>query len=175
MPAPPFPNRLVLQLIAAQPALVVGLSTGDTRHVPQPEIAGLLRGMEGVLVAAGAGPLHLADVPDLTGLTPVPRDSNWVRVGVSWVQLSEVQTLLREALGTPAYATAEPDGDGHRLTAHLLASDASGPRARRTRRAWPTSVPVRRGRPAPLRPARLGSDRPHRPGGLAFPASAGPR
>ncbi|WBB50258.1 condensation domain-containing protein [Verrucosispora sp. WMMA2044] len=123
MPAPPFPNRLVLQLIAAQPALVVGLSTGDTRHVPQPEIAGLLRGMEGVLVAAGAGPLHLADVPDLTGLIPVPRDSNWVRVGVSWVQLSEVQTLLREALGTPAYATAEPDGDGHRLTAHLLASD----------------------------------------------------
>ncbi|MTK03462.1 condensation domain-containing protein [Micromonospora sp. CP22] len=124
MPAPAFPNRLVLQLIAAQPALVVGLSTGDTRHVPPPEIAGLLQGMETVLVASDAGPLPLADVPDLTGLTPVPRDSDWVRVGVSWVRLSEVQHLLRDALATPAYVTAEPDGDRHRLTAHLLATDS---------------------------------------------------
>ncbi|BCJ61915.1 condensation domain-containing protein [Micromonospora endophytica] len=122
-PAPPFPNRLVLQLIAVAPAVVLGLSTGDTRHVPRTEITGLLRGVERVLVAAGAGPVRLAEVPDLSGVTPVARDSDWVRVGVSWVQLSGVQELLREALDTPALATAEPDGAGHRLTAHLVAAD----------------------------------------------------
>jgi len=122
-PTPPFPNRLVLQLISVQPAVVLGLSTGDARHVPRSEIAGLLRGMERVLVAAGAGQVCLADVPEISGLTPVPRDSDWVRVGVSWVQLSGVQALLREALDTPAYASAEPDGDGHLLTAHLVAAN----------------------------------------------------
>ncbi|TDC41576.1 hypothetical protein E1166_11130 [Micromonospora sp. KC213] len=122
---PHFPNRLVVQLIAVRPAMILGVSTGDTRHVPRTEIAALLRGMERVLVAAGAGQVRLDDIPALSGLTPVARDRDWVRVGVSWVQLSQVQALLHDALGTPAYAFAVPDGPGHRVVAHLVAADGA--------------------------------------------------
>nr|MDT0658205.1 condensation domain-containing protein [Micromonospora sp. DSM 115978] len=135
-----FPNRIMVQLVSARPALLVGISTGDTRHVPRNEIIRLLRGMERVLLAAATGPVELDRLPEISGLAPIERDRDWVRVGPSWVQLSQVRELLRDALSTPAcvFGGADPNGadpngtdpngasagGGTLVTAHLAATAA---------------------------------------------------
>jgi hypothetical protein len=75
---------------------------GDTRYLPEPDIEALLRGVEKLVVASAGGPVTLADVPAVSGITPVRRGSGWLRHSCGWVELAAVQRLLDDVLDAPA-------------------------------------------------------------------------
>jgi hypothetical protein len=75
---------------------------GDTRYLPAPDIEALLRGVERLVVASAEGPVAIADVSAVSGITPVRRGSGWLRHSCGWVELAAVQRLLDDVLDTPA-------------------------------------------------------------------------
>jgi hypothetical protein len=62
----------------------------------------LLRGVERLVVASATGPVAIADVPAVSGITPVRRGSGWLHHRCGWVELAAVQRLLDDVLDTPA-------------------------------------------------------------------------
>lgn len=101
MESSPFPVILICNPAQLAPDLMLGL-TADLRYVTEAEIESLLRGVEGLLVAAAAGDVPLASLGELTGVVPVVRDADWVCVDSCWVRLSAVRQLVVDAVGGPA-------------------------------------------------------------------------
>jgi len=110
-----FPVVLMCNPAKLAPELMLGL-TSDTRYVDEAEVATLLRGVEGLLVAAAGGNLPLARVGEVSGVAPVVRDEDWVCVDGCWVRLSAVRRLVRDALRTQALVVGPP------LVAYLTAT-----------------------------------------------------
>jgi hypothetical protein len=112
--------KLVLQQVAGE--LIAGVMTRDANRVPLGEIETLLRGTEALLVAAASGDVELSRLGEITSVWPVIRDAGWLRIGSSWVELAEVQRLVRDAMPTPAMAFAVPGPAGEpELAAYLTA------------------------------------------------------
>lgn len=98
------------------------LWSGDTGRLPVEAAEALLLALERLLVAAADSdlePPQMARVLGLAALTPGP---DWLRVDSCWVELSEVQRLLDDALA-PAQAQIFPVVDGRPLVAYV-AGDA---------------------------------------------------
>jgi hypothetical protein len=121
-----FPVVLMCNPAQLAPDLMVGL-TSDTRYVDEAEVETLLRGIEGLLVAAAAENVPLDRLGEVTGVVPVVRGPDWVCVDSCWVRLSSVRTLVREALPVPASYVVATDGPlGPGLVAYLTAADPIG-------------------------------------------------
>lgn len=78
-------------------------------------------GLVALIGEAAGRPVPLAELTPLTGLRPVDRSSEWVRVGPSWVSLGAVRRLVADALpAQSARVYAVPDDrHGHRLVCHV--------------------------------------------------------
>jgi hypothetical protein len=114
-----FPEMLMCHPVSLGPELVFAM-TGNLRQVSKDELESLLHGVDRLLVAAAAGPVPLTGLAALTGVEAVPRGPDWVLVDACWVRLSNVRSLVTEALDTPAaFVTATPTG----LRAYLPAGD----------------------------------------------------
>jgi hypothetical protein len=103
------PGLLLFNLIRIDGELIFGISTASTCHVPRHEIGLLLRGVELLLVAAAGGDISLDRVGDITGIEPVRRGPDWLRVDSCWVSLAEVRGLVAEALPSASQVVAVPD------------------------------------------------------------------
>jgi hypothetical protein len=118
---------LKVEMMAAEPALELTLTSSDTRRVPQAELRLLLRGIERLLVAAAAGNPDLSQLTQITGVEPVARDGDWLHIDSCWIEVSATQRLVDEALPGAAprvFAVPGPDG-APVLTAYLTATEAA--------------------------------------------------
>ncbi|MER6827780.1 condensation domain-containing protein [Streptosporangium sp. NPDC000563] len=79
----------------------------DARLATADETAGILGGVERLIVAAADGDVDPADF----GIPPAQRGPGWVRARSCWVDLSGVQAAVDLALG-PGVARIEAVGDG---------------------------------------------------------------
>ncbi|MDG4773641.1 condensation domain-containing protein [Solwaraspora sp. WMMD792] len=120
-----FTNLLLFHLVRTEQALILELITGDNRHLPDAEMEALLLGTERVLATAATGNVPLDDVGDIAGIEPFARDGDWHFVDHSWIQLSEVNRVLRAALTGPAraFVVGGDEPDGATIIAHLAAAD----------------------------------------------------
>lgn len=144
---------LLLVLAGVEQELVLGAITKDTRQVPRAEIESLLRGVELLLTATAAGDIELCQVGAITGVRPVCRDARWLRAGACWIELPEVDRLVRDATGVPGQVFALPGPDGEpALTAYLAAAPAI--RSPEQAHAACLSLLPRYGRPLPPGGAR---------------------
>jgi hypothetical protein len=120
---------LMVLLSQVNGELIIGTTSRDSNRVPLRELETLLRGTEALLVAAASGDVELSRLTEITGVQPIDRGPGWVRIGPSWIELSEVQRLVEDALGSPTAAFAIPQGQSaeYELVAYLTASGISSP------------------------------------------------
>jgi Condensation domain len=124
LPQPPADRLLLVMLQQVDGEMILGALTSDANRVPPGELEALLRGVESLLVAAAAGNADLSRIGDITGVQPVTRGSQWLRIGSSWIELPQVQRVLNDAVPGPAAAFAVPDeGGALQLVAYLAAGD----------------------------------------------------
>lgn len=124
---PPIEELLLFMLHQVDGEMIMGAITRDANRVPRAEIEALLHAVELLLVEAASGDVDLSWVEEITGIQPVDRGPGWLRTGGSWVDLTEVQRLLTDALPGPARAFAVPGPDGKPQLAAWL---AAGPQLR---------------------------------------------
>jgi hypothetical protein len=110
LPAPGEEEQL-LQILLQQVdgELIIGTTTRDANRVPLGELETLLRGVESLLVAAAADDVELSRLGEITGVEPIARGPGWVHIDHSWIELTEVQRLVEDALPAPAAVFAVPD------------------------------------------------------------------
>ncbi|HEX6686256.1 MAG TPA: hypothetical protein VF062_26020 [Candidatus Limnocylindrales bacterium] len=104
----------------------LGLWTWDPSRLPPTEIEAFLRGTERLILAAAEGNVDMAKLSEVTGLVPVVRDpATWLLLDSCWVEVSEVQRLLDDALAPSASLLHVGTGaDGQpSLIAYLAAGD----------------------------------------------------
>jgi Condensation domain len=94
----------------------------STRHLPRPEIAAFLGGIERLLVAAATAAVPLAELSTVAGVAPPSRGGDWLLVDRCWVRPPDCRAVLA---GLPAVRDAavfaSPDPDlGYRLTGYLV-------------------------------------------------------
>lgn len=120
-PAPvPTPPRF--DLFQYDPTVVMSL-TGAGCGLPRAEVERLLRAVERLLVAAGAGDLAPERIRAAMDLPPLARGPGWRHVDGCWVELGAAQQVLDEALG-PSAARLFATVDDRPLVAFLPASDS---------------------------------------------------
>ncbi|MEE6261673.1 condensation domain-containing protein [Plantactinospora sonchi] len=121
---------LAFRLLEKQGQLILGVLTADRHRITDAESELLLMAVERLLVEAAVGDVALDRLGEVTGLRPLPRGADWRLVGSSWVQLSEVQRLLDDALpGSAGRVFAVPDERGDpQLVAYLAGGRPSTPR-----------------------------------------------
>ncbi|WP_166664177.1 condensation domain-containing protein [Actinophytocola oryzae] len=95
----------------------------DNGLVPRTELESLLLAVERLLVAAAYGDLDADRTREAIGLDPISRGPDWLLVDSCWVDLTEVQRLLDDALA-PAVARIFPSVDGRALVAYLTATES---------------------------------------------------
>jgi hypothetical protein len=120
------PALVQIDLMAVEPSLDLGMTSGDTRLVPRTEFELLLRGIERLLVAAAADDVDLGQLTQITGVEPVVRDSGWLHIDSCWIELPAAQRLVEDALPGAAprvFAIPGPLGPPV-LTAYLAATPA---------------------------------------------------
>jgi hypothetical protein len=119
--AQPIAEILLFLVQQVSEELIVGGLTRDASLLPAGEIEMLLRGTESLMVAAASGDVDLDRLAEITGVRPVERDADWLRVDRSWIQLSATRRLLADALPAPTAAFAAGDRDELTLVAYLAA------------------------------------------------------
>jgi Condensation domain len=114
------PGLLLFNLLRVDREVVFGISTADTRHVPRHEMELMLRGVESLLVAAATADIALDDLGEITGVDPVRRGPDWLRVDSCWISLAEARRLASDAL--PSASLVVPDARrGRGLVAYTAA------------------------------------------------------
>ncbi|MFF5287529.1 condensation domain-containing protein [Streptomyces sp. NPDC013171] len=114
-PVQVLPTRILTFVHETAPLLRLDLWV-DPALFPPDEAEGFLTGLVRLLEAAATEDVPLAALTGVTGVRPVERGADWVRVDGSWVSPREVAEVLGGALGgVPVQVT--PDEDG--LTAYL--------------------------------------------------------
>ncbi|WP_158839814.1 hypothetical protein [Saccharothrix deserti] len=103
--------------------VLLDLWSADTGLVPRAEMESLLLAVERLLVGAAHSDLDAGRIRELVGLEPIARTPDSVLVDSCWVDLTEVQHLLDEALA-PAVARIFPSADGRALVAYLVATSS---------------------------------------------------
>jgi hypothetical protein len=94
--------------------------SSDVGRVPAEHVESLLLAVERLLVAAAHGNLDHERIRDAVQLEPVHRDQDWVLNDCQWVELTEIQRLLDEALA-PASARIFAEAGGEPLVAYVAA------------------------------------------------------
>ena len=105
--------------------MVLRAQTTNASRVQPQEIESVLRGVELLLAAAAVGDVRLDQLGEVTGVHPLPRGPGWVRIDSCWIELSQAQRLLDDALpGSAARVFVVPDPGGEAgLVAYLTATD----------------------------------------------------
>jgi hypothetical protein len=111
--------RFTLNQIDAR--LRLDLWSSDTGQLPRAEMESLLLAVERLLVAAAEDDLDPHRVREAVALEPIQRGPNWTLVDSCWVDLTEVQRLLDEALA-PATARIFRSAGDQPLVAYLAAT-----------------------------------------------------
>ncbi|KOX21753.1 hypothetical protein ADK67_25715 [Saccharothrix sp. NRRL B-16348] len=120
-PTPRNGTPLRFGLTSVEPHLVLDVWTADTGLVPREEVESLLAAVERLLLAAAHGDLTPARQREAIALPPITRPDNWHFVDNCWVDLTEVQALLDDALA-PSTSRILPAENGTPLVAHLTAT-----------------------------------------------------
>ena len=94
----------------------------STQHLPRPEIAALLSGIERLLVAAASSTVPLAELSTVAGVTAPVRNGQWRRADGCWVRPEACTAILAGLPQVSAAAVfAEPDPVlGSRLVGYLV-------------------------------------------------------
>jgi Condensation domain len=116
---------LLLLLVEVQDTVILGALANDSRRIQRRDIEMLLHGVEVLLVASAWGDVGLDRVGEITGVEPIPRGPGWLRIGSSWIELSEAQRLVDDALGVPARVFALPGAHGEPTLVGYLAAGAN--------------------------------------------------
>jgi Condensation domain len=117
------PVLVGFELVALEPALSYGIMTGDTQRVPTQDIEAILYGIRRLLVASERSTVDMAALTEITGVHPIVRGSDWLRVDSGWVERSQCQRLLTDACGAAGQLFAVPDpGIQHQLLGYVVAS-----------------------------------------------------
>ncbi|WP_123747003.1 hypothetical protein [Saccharothrix texasensis] len=108
-------------LTSVEPDLVLDVWTADTGLVPREEVESLLAAVQRLLLAAARADLTPARQREAIALPPIARPDTWHFVDNCWVDLTEVQALLDDALA-PSTSRVLPAEHGIPLVAHLTAT-----------------------------------------------------
>jgi hypothetical protein len=122
-PAPRNESPIRFTLNQIDGPLRLNLWNSDTGLVPRAELESLLLAVERLLVAAADNDLDAQRIHQAVALEPIPRGPNWTLVDSCWVDLTEVQRLLDNALA-PATTRIFPAANGHPLVAYLTATES---------------------------------------------------
>jgi hypothetical protein len=116
---------LVLVLGQVEGEMVLGALSADSIILGRSDIESLLRGVELLLVAAAHGDVGMDRLGEITGVQPVKRGADWLRLDSCWIDLAQAQRLVDDALpGLAPRVFAEPDAAGElELVAYLAAGD----------------------------------------------------
>jgi hypothetical protein len=127
IPMPPTSALIRFDMRPAHHALQLQCTTGDTTRTPAADMESLLRAVERVLTAAADQDLSTDRMRRISGVEPIDRGPDWLLIDYCWIELSQTQRLLEEALPevTPrVFRTI----DGRELVAYLPPSpDAETP------------------------------------------------
>jgi hypothetical protein len=93
IPAEDLPARFVCFVHRMEGAADLSL-WASTRHLPRPEIAVFLSGLERLLVAAALRTVPLAELSTVAGVSVPERDAGWVFTDLCWVQPSASRRVL---------------------------------------------------------------------------------
>src|SRR5579859_6924855 len=121
LPVTALPTRFRLNQIDG--CLRLDMWSGDAGLVPRAELESVLRAVERLLVAAAHGDVPGGQIPGLIGLEPLTGTSHRILVDHCWVDVTDVQRLVDDAL-EPAVAHVFASVGGRPLVAHLTATDA---------------------------------------------------
>ncbi|MFJ8430956.1 condensation domain-containing protein [Kitasatospora sp. NPDC094019] len=121
LPDQPLPVRLMFNILRTAGSLEFVL-LACPQVFERADAERLARAVPAVLAAAAGGPLPLARLAELSGLRPVARTGDWLRVGTDWIDLAAVRALVADALGARATAVDLGHREG-RLTARIATAD----------------------------------------------------
>ena len=96
--------------------------SGDTGLLPRAELESVLLAVERLLVAAAHHDVTAGQMPELIGLEPIATPDR-ILIDHCWVEVTDVQRLLDEAVAPAVARVFAPAGD-RPLTACLAATDA---------------------------------------------------
>ncbi|WP_030222483.1 condensation domain-containing protein [Streptomyces bikiniensis] len=148
-PVQVLPTRLLAFVHETEPLLRIGLWADPALFAPG-EAEGFLTGLVRLLEAAAEGDVPLASLTGATGVRPVERGPDWVRVDGCWVSPAAVADALGGALGgVPVHVVA--DGSGEGLTAFVASGGGAPPTPAEAHAALMRVLP---GRPGVLAPRR---------------------
>lgn len=102
MPMPPTSTLLRFDMRPSHRTLELQCWTGDTARTTRADMESLLVAVERVLLAAAEQDLALDQVRRASGLEPMARGEDWLLIDYCWIELSEVQRLLEDALPSVA-------------------------------------------------------------------------
>ncbi|MDY0813719.1 condensation domain-containing protein [Kitasatospora purpeofusca] len=121
LPDQPLPVRLMLNILRTAGSLEVAL-LACPEVLERADAERFARAVPAVLAAAAEGPLPLAGLAALSGLSPATRTGDWQRIGADWIDLAAVRALVTDALGARATAVDLGYQEG-RLTARIATAD----------------------------------------------------
>jgi hypothetical protein len=121
LPVSALPIRFRLKQIDG--CLRLDMWSGDAGLVPRAELESVLLAVERLLVAAAHGDVPGDRMPRLIGLEPLAGTPQRILVDHCWVDVTDVQRLVDDALA-PAVAHVFASAGGRPLVAHLTATDA---------------------------------------------------
>ncbi|MFF7847717.1 condensation domain-containing protein [Streptomyces sp. NPDC007910] len=151
-PSQVLPTRLLAFVHETAPLLRIGLWADPALFAPD-ETEGFLTGLVRLLEAAAEGDVPLASLTGVTGVRPVERGPDWIRVDGSWVSPPAVADALGGALGgVPVHVTADGAGDG--LTAFVAAGGGDSGTPPAPAEVHAALMRVLPGRPGVLAPRR---------------------
>lgn len=94
----------------------------DPRVMNREQAEGFGTGLARLLIAAGDGDVQACDITNISGISPIERDADWIYTDSCWVSLRAVERLVGEAVqGRPHLVTRTPDG---LLTCHVTSETA---------------------------------------------------
>ena len=121
-PMPTGNGTLRFSLHQVDGCLRLDLWSGDTGLLPRAELESVLLAVEHLLVAAAHKDMPNSQLPELIGLEPIATRDR-ILIDHCWVEVTDVQRLLDEAVAPAVARVFAPAGD-RPLTACLAATDA---------------------------------------------------
>jgi hypothetical protein len=122
-PAPVSGNPVQFRLNQIDGCLRLDAWNGDAGLMPRAELESVLQAVERLLVAAAYGDVPGGQMPGLIGLEPFAATSHRILVDHCWVDVTDVQRLVDDAL-EPAVARVFASAGGRPLVACLTATGA---------------------------------------------------
>lgn len=120
---PEGPTLIRFDLYQTDELIRLGCWSSDIGRIPGSEVESLLLAVENLLIAACGGDLDASRLRESIPLYPVDRGAGWLLVDGCWVELTEVQRLLDDALA-PSKARIFAAVDNPSLVAYLARTES---------------------------------------------------